>query len=79
VSDRLQTFGRGLRRAQAAAYVGVSQRLFDELVAHDQLPRPRLIGGGRVKIWNKADLDAWLDSAPVDGEDPASDWDEVLG
>ena len=78
MSDRLQTFGRGLRRERAAAYVGVSAGPFDAMVRDGQLPRPRLLGGGRVKIWDKADLDAAIEAAPVDGEDARNEWDAAL-
>jgi len=77
VSERLQTFGRGLRRAQAAAYVGVSAGIFDDMVRQGQLPRPRLLGGGRVKVWDRADLDAAIETAPVDGELVATGWEDV--
>jgi excisionase family DNA binding protein len=77
MSDRPSTFGRGLRRERAAAYVGVSAGTFDDMVRNGELPRPRLLGGGRVKVWDRADLDAAIEAAPVDGEPIATGWEDV--
>jgi predicted DNA-binding transcriptional regulator AlpA len=78
MSERASIVGRGLRREKAAAYVGVSAGLFDAMVREGDLPRPRLLGGGRVKVWDRADLDAAIEAAPVDGEDTANEWDKPL-
>jgi excisionase family DNA binding protein len=77
MSDRLAIFGRGLRRERAAAYLGVSAGTFDDMVRQGQLPRPRLLGGGRIRVWDRADLDAAIEAAPVDGEFVASGWEDV--
>jgi predicted DNA-binding transcriptional regulator AlpA len=50
---------RGLSRAQAACYVGVSTTKFDDLVADRQMPRPKRIGGRRV--WDVRAIDAAFD------------------
>ena len=38
----------GLSRAEAAEYIGVSPRLFDELVKDGRMPQPKLINSRRV-------------------------------
>ena len=55
---------RGLSREQAAAYVGVSAGLFDQLVADDRMPAPRL--AGRRRIWDRAEVDAAFAALPHD-------------
>lgn len=56
---------RGLSRAQAAAYVGVSSALFDELVADGRMPRPIRINS-RV-LWDRLQLDDAFAALPHDG------------
>ena len=53
---------RGLSREQAAAYVGVSARMFDFLVQSKDMPEPRRLRG-RV-VWDRHELDAAFDRLP---------------
>jgi predicted DNA-binding transcriptional regulator AlpA len=68
---------RGLNRAEAAEYVGVSPGLFDMMVNDGRMPKPLRVNA-RV-IWDRKRLDlasAWLggdDDAPED--DGWSDFD----
>lgn len=65
---------RGLNRARAAAYVGVSPSLFDEMVSDGRMPPPRIINSRTV--WDRCELDASFDILPRKEErDP---WDSVL-
>jgi len=64
---------RGLRREQAATYVGVSPSTFDTLVADGLMPQPKRLRG--CVIWDRRDLDAALDSLDQPGADETSDWD----
>jgi predicted DNA-binding transcriptional regulator AlpA len=64
---------RGLSRVQAAAYVGVSATLFDELVDDGRMPQPIRINS-RV-LWNRLQLDeafAALSDTDGGGNDPWS-------
>jgi predicted DNA-binding transcriptional regulator AlpA len=61
---------RGLSRVQAAAYVGVSPTLFDQLVADGRMPRPKRINS-RV-VWDRIQLDAAFAALP-DGEEERTD------
>jgi len=66
---------RGLSRVQAAAYVGVSPVLFDQLVRDGRMPRPNRINARRV--WDRIKLDeafAALSDIPEEGND---EWDKV--
>ena len=46
---------RGLSRVQAAAYIGVSPTLFDEMVRDGRMPRPMRINARTV--WDRVKLD----------------------
>jgi predicted DNA-binding transcriptional regulator AlpA len=50
---------RGLSRIVAAAYIGVSPSLFDQLVADGRMPRPARIG--RRCLWDRQCIDRALD------------------
>jgi predicted DNA-binding transcriptional regulator AlpA len=64
---------RGLSRVQAAAYVGVSATLFDQLVADNRMPRPKRIN--RRAVWDRVQLDVAFAALPGDdgGEEHADD------
>jgi predicted DNA-binding transcriptional regulator AlpA len=51
---------RGLDRAEAATYVGVSQVVFDQMVNDGRLPEPIEINGERV--WDLVRLDKAFDA-----------------
>lgn len=65
---------RGLSRVQAAAYIGVSPSLFDELVKDGRMPSPKRINS-RV-IWDRNKLDAAFDRILDDESQAANPWDE---
>ena len=73
-SDLLSIEPRGLNRVRAAAYVGVSPSLFDEMVSDGRMPSPKMINSRRV--WDRRELDIAFDAIPQKEErDP---WDCVL-
>jgi hypothetical protein len=53
---------RMLSREQAAAYVGVSARLFDQEVREGRWPAGIPRGAGRRLTWDRVQLDARLDN-----------------
>jgi predicted DNA-binding transcriptional regulator AlpA len=62
---------RGLSRAHAAAYLGISASLFDEMVKDGRMPPPKRINS-RV-VWDVRRLDEAFDSLPeIDTGNP---WD----
>ena len=64
---------RGLSRAQAAAYIGISPSLFDEMVRDGRMPEPVRINS-RV-LWDRLQLDeafAALSDVGTGGKDPWS-------
>jgi hypothetical protein len=64
---------RGLKRGDAARYVGVSPTKFDELVADGRMPCPLAIDARRV--WDRVALDAAFDALGAADED-VNPWDE---
>jgi predicted DNA-binding transcriptional regulator AlpA len=60
---------RGLSRVQAAAYIGVSARLFDEMVKDGRMPKPTRINSRHV--WDRVRLDeAFAALSDVSDDDP---------
>lgn len=53
---------RGLNREQAAAYIGVSTSLFDEMTSDGRMPRPKR-ANARC-IWDRFALDKAFSSLP---------------
>jgi predicted DNA-binding transcriptional regulator AlpA len=64
---------RGLSRTGAAAYVGVSPSLFDEMVRDGRMPRPKRINTRTV--WDRRQLDQAFDELPGDVE--VNPWDSA--
>lgn len=52
---------RMLRRTAAAAYYGVSGGTFDKLVQAGIAPNPSLKYGTRVVLWDRAEIDKYID------------------
>jgi predicted DNA-binding transcriptional regulator AlpA len=66
---------RGLRREDAALYVGVSPRKFDQLVKDGRMPKPGRIDG--VVLWDLRQLDLAMDDVfRHDAEAEPNPWDE---
>jgi predicted DNA-binding transcriptional regulator AlpA len=64
---------RGLSRVRAAAYIGVSPSLFDEMVKDGRMPKAVRINGRTV--WDRMKLDdAFAALSDSDRDDP---WDKV--
>jgi predicted DNA-binding transcriptional regulator AlpA len=63
---------RCLRRPEAAEYVGVSPRKFDQLVADGRMPKPARFDG--VVVWDLRKIDLALDSLFED-DDATNPWD----
>jgi predicted DNA-binding transcriptional regulator AlpA len=62
----------GLRREDAAAYVGISASLFDQMVADARMPEPRLINS--CTVWDREELRAAFRSLPKRGSE--NPWDK---
>lgn len=69
---------RGLSRSEAAAYVGVSPSLFDQMVGDRRMPKPKRINARTV--WDRVRLDAAfeaLDEETPGGGEPNDAWSDV--
>lgn len=69
---------RGLRREEAARYIGLSPSKFEQLVKDGRMPAPRQIDACRV--WDRVALDAAFDDLPHLGEQPrhsSNPWDDA--
>jgi predicted DNA-binding transcriptional regulator AlpA len=69
---------RGLRRPEAAAYIGVSVSTFDKMIRERFMPRPKRYRG--LTIWDRLALDEALACLPEDDDaKPVSSnpWDAV--
>ena len=64
---------RGLKRVHAAAYVGVSPSLFDEMVADGRMPHPKQVNSR--KVWDRRELDVSFDALPK--KEAADPWDSL--
>lgn len=64
---------RGLRRTEAAIYVGISPTKFDDWVARGLMPKPKEQDG--VVVWDVLALDTAFDALPDQSGDKASSWD----
>jgi predicted DNA-binding transcriptional regulator AlpA len=62
---------RGLSRVQAAAYIGVSPSLFDEMVIDGRMPKPTRINSRTV--WDRVKLDEAFAALP-DGSSEDDGW-----
>lgn len=65
---------RGLSRVQAAAYVGVSPSLFDELVKDGRMPKPLRINSRT--IWDRIRLDEAFETILDQESRTSNPWDE---
>lgn len=66
---------RGLRREEAARYIGVSPSTFDKLRAEGITPSPRKLRG--LNVWDRHDLDAFFAELPVaEPTTPLNPWDD---
>ena len=72
---RMPVEPRGVSSAQAAAYVGVSNTLFQEMVSDGRMPRPKRINARNV--WDRRQIDEAFDLLPEDGG--PNPWDQAVG
>lgn len=64
---------RGLRREQAATYIGISPIKFDAMVRDGRMPPAKRIDS--IRVWDRRQIDAAFDRLP-DGESTVAQQDE---
>lgn len=62
-----------VRKAEAAAMMGISASYFDKLIAEGDAPKGRRLGD--ITIWPVDDLRAYINSLPEDGLPEAGEID----
>ncbi len=65
---------RGLSRAEAAAYVGISASLFDQLVSDGRMPEAKQINSR--KVWDRIRLDQAFEMIPDGDQSMNNPWDD---
>ena len=63
----------GLNREQAAAYIGVSKSLFNEMVADGRMPKPKKANSRT--IWDRRSLERAFSRLPGGEGDENEEWD----
>jgi predicted DNA-binding transcriptional regulator AlpA len=63
---------RGLRREEAAIYIGISPTKFDQLVREGRMPQPKTIES--VRVWDMRQLDLKFDALPGGDADETNPW-----
>jgi hypothetical protein len=71
--SELNTAPRGLRRVDAARYLGISPSHFDKQRDLGAIPSPKLLFG--VMLWDRHDLDALFSAANDNQPDELNEWD----
>jgi predicted DNA-binding transcriptional regulator AlpA len=66
---------RGLRRLEAAAYVGVGESKFDEMVHDGRMPKPIRVDG--CVIWDIRHLDLAFDALAEKTPEREDSWGDV--
>ena len=64
---------RGLRHAEAAAYVGLSLSMFDKQITLGRLPKP--VKFGRASVWDMRRLDDAFEPPGTVSNDNGNPWD----
>lgn len=68
------SLSRGLKREDAAFYVGVSPATFDQMVQDGRMPKPKRVG--KRTIWDRRQLDISFEVLP--DQNDGSDWDQAI-
>lgn len=72
----LSVWPRALRAELAASYLGMSRSRFDAAVRDGNLPKP-FPTVGTLMVWDKNDLDDWLDDQRARTHAPEiNEWDD---
>ena len=69
---------RLLRRPAVAEYLSVSERYIDTLVDTGLIPGPKLSPSSRCILWDRAEIDRWLDDAAPVQQGQARSFDDLV-
>jgi hypothetical protein len=65
----------GLRREEAAAYIGVSPSLFDAMVGDGRMPKAKTINAR--KVWDRRSIELAFSALPGEENWAPNPWSEV--
>lgn len=65
----------GLSRVEAAAYIGVSPSMFDQMVKDGRMPGPKRING-RV-VWDRKRVESYWQALPEDDSANSNPFDQI--
>ena len=66
---------RGLSRVEAAAFIGVSPSMFDQMVKDGRMPGPKRIGS-RV-VWDRLKVESYFAALPDEDGDQENPFDRI--
>ena len=71
---------RLMRRSQVAEYLSVSDRYIDNLIKHGYIPGPKLTPSARCALWDRDDIDRWLDDThpQPDAQNGVRSFDDII-
>lgn len=69
---------RLLRRPAVAEYLSVSDRYVDALVASGYIPGPKLAPSSRCVLWDRSEIDQWLDETTAEPTDTLRSFDDII-
>lgn len=69
---------RLMRRPAVAEYLNVSDRYVDELVSAGYIPGPRLTPSIRCVLWDRNQIDQWLNDTTPDVPSDARSFDDII-
>lgn len=64
---------RGLKREEAAMYIGISPSKFDNMVVDGRMPKPKMIDSR--KVWDLHQLDMAFEALPGGDDTIDNPWD----
>ncbi|GAB1716315.1 MAG: hypothetical protein NTAFB05_13570 [Nitrobacter sp.] len=76
-NQRGGTVPRGLRRVEAARYLGISPSHFDKQVKAGTVPAPLQLFG--VSVWDRVALDVLFDGVSAANDYDSEYWDKACG
>lgn len=69
---------RMLRRPAVAEYLSVSDRYVDALVDAGYIPGPKLAPSSRCVLWDRVEIDQWLDDSIDEPNDSLRSFDDIM-
>ena len=69
-----------MRWAQVAEYLSVSDRYIENLIEQGYIPGPKLMPSSRCSLWDREDIDRWLDdtSVPLRRQNEVRSFDDII-